>query len=84
MTKITEWFPEDVKPVRKGIYETSFPFSVKSMADTEIVGYSHWNGKRWGSQYTRLDQCQESMKEDIFNFLAEQDKKWRGFTTKQN
>jgi hypothetical protein len=37
--QLTPWFPADVKPVRKGVYERAF-FA------REFPSY--WNGKQWG------------------------------------
>lgn len=40
--KLTPWFPADVKPARKGVYQVSDCF----WADR--VGYAYWNGRRFG------------------------------------
>lgn len=37
--KLTPWYPGDVKPVRKGVYQTK-------VVDLG-TGYQFWNGKRW-------------------------------------
>ncbi len=37
--KLTEWFPGDVKPVRKGVYQRRF-------GDGCVV-FSRWNGRAW-------------------------------------
>ena len=39
---LTGWFPEDVTPVRNGFYMTK---------RGDVIGFSHWNGRRWGLQY---------------------------------
>ena len=37
----TGWFPEDMKPVRPGIYEKDFSDY------SNITEYQYWDGKRW-------------------------------------
>jgi len=41
--KLTPWFPGDVKPARKGVYETDAEIS-----DREPC-YQFWDGSRWGA-----------------------------------
>jgi hypothetical protein len=38
--KLTDWFPGDVKPVRKGVYQKLCGHGVE-------LGYQYWNGKYW-------------------------------------
>jgi hypothetical protein len=40
MKELTDWFPEKIKPVRKGIYQ------VKVYAP-DNVGYAYWLGACW-------------------------------------
>ncbi len=39
--KLTEWFPGDVKPVRKGVYQ-------KMCGHGKELGYQYWDGANWG------------------------------------
>lgn len=36
---LTPWFPPNVKPVRKGVYETDLSL--------DTPNYQYWNGKYW-------------------------------------
>lgn len=38
--KLTPWFPGNVKPLRKGVYE-------RDWLDDGPKWFSHWNGKTW-------------------------------------
>jgi hypothetical protein len=42
--KLTEWFPEHIKPVRVGVYEV---LTVKFTAPN----FRYWNGKFWSATY---------------------------------
>lgn len=46
--KLTPWFPPDVKPVRKGIYEIKTPFGQR---------YSTWLGNKWSYWSADLDKA---------------------------
>lgn len=37
--KLTPWFPGDVKPVRRGVYQRLY---------TSGTGWAYWNGDFWG------------------------------------
>ena len=39
--KLTPWFPETIKPVRPGVYQTT------SVCALEVF-YSYWGGRAWG------------------------------------
>ena len=41
-TKVTPWFPANVKPVRKGVYQ------VNDGLVNESVAYAYWNGSKFG------------------------------------
>lgn len=47
----TQWFPGDVKPVRKGVYEVK-PF----VADygEPVRSFAYWDGKKWGLDMTNV------------------------------
>lgn len=38
--KLTPWFPSDVKPVRKGVYQQICGLG-------KDIGYQYWDGKNW-------------------------------------
>jgi len=42
--KLTEWYSGDQKPVRVGMYQTTWPC-------TGAVLWRYWNGKFWGWGY---------------------------------
>lgn len=40
--KLTPWFPGNVKPARKGVYQ-------RDWLDGGPLWFSYWNGKTWNS-----------------------------------
>lgn len=62
---MTLWFPKNIKPVRVGVYQTSFDGS---------VGYSFWNATHWGDQFITPAQA------DSIRGYGVQGKRWRGLT----
>jgi hypothetical protein len=41
--KLTRWFPDEVTPVRPGVYERElFPFEMR-----QVYRYAMWTGRRW-------------------------------------
>lgn len=71
--ELTTWFPANQKPARKGVYQTQFT----SARGTAHLGFSYWNGRRWGTQMPELNFVLEYL---LDNVLARQDKQWRGRT----
>lgn len=67
--KLTEWFSEDQKPVRHGVYPTRF-----RCGSRWEEGYSRWNGA-WSQQYKSPVYANGGI-----CILARQDKQWRGLT----
>jgi len=68
--KVSDWFPSDVKPVRKGWYFVSIGI-------TQFEGWAYWHGERWGG-INRQKVCpafEPSPRSDI-SFL--QSKRWKG------
>lgn len=68
--KLTPWFPPHVKPVHKGVYETTSP------SETRVFQY--WGGEFFGLTATSVD--------DAMRFPHEksrwQDDAWRGLAKK--
>lgn len=71
--KLTEWFPEDVKPARPGVYETRL---IGSAGYVIADGYSLWTGKRWNDTRTTVLLAR------IDSFRGMQSKMWRGLAKK--
>lgn len=69
MSKVTEWFPGDVKPMRVGVYETK---------PDNSVTYQHWDGEQWG--FCAIDPL--SALNGIGLRSGTQDAKWRGLATR--
>ena len=69
----TVWFPEDVIPKRKGIYE----ISSCGYEDPRLDGYAYWDGRNWHKKYSILMECinqkrsKKTMQTSLFS--------WRGF-----
>ena len=67
--KLTEWFPGDVKPVRRGVYRRHF--------GRGIVGFSMWDGIRWMcAQRSVKSAYEEKFASPTTNL------KWRGLAEK--
>ena len=65
--ELTDWFPGDLKPVRKGVYER------RSIAGR----YSFWTGSRWCMGFTYMDEVSGSKAASSFD----QGALWRGLTS---
>lgn len=72
MTRLTEWYPPHIKPVRVGVYNASY------VKDPGVFRY--WNGKYWSSAWSR-NNSQEDI-EFLKNFAAmdQDDIHWRGLS----
>jgi hypothetical protein len=67
----TEWYPGDVKPRRKGVYERQIFFG------HEIIRFSYWSGI-WGGWADSIEQARSNR-----NRASEvQDAPWRGLAEK--
>lgn len=68
--KLTPWYPADVKPVRKGVYDT------QSQGGD---GYAYWDGRHWfpfkSTASTALKRGTELSDLGIAEY---QGKQWRG------
>jgi hypothetical protein len=67
--QMTDWFPEKVKPVRAGVYETAYCGKT----------YTYFDGKRWSWSQPTLSKARK----DRDTRGAYQNKPWRGFTKEQ-
>jgi putative component of toxin-antitoxin plasmid stabilization module len=68
--KLTRWFPGEVKPVRKGVYEKRLV--LEAFNGNRVFQY--WNGRYWCVSHTHVDIAFSSriFKSDY------QDGMWRG------
>ena len=68
--KVTDWFPGDVKPVRRGVYERDYR--------NGGIAFAMWNGRRWMYKGdTPTEAFNETMQSRNSNL------KWRGLAEKQ-
>ena len=66
--QLTNWFPPEIKPVYKGVYEVEYEGIF-----TTLSGYSYWDGKKWGTTFKELSNA------DTYRFPSPlQYRKWRG------
>lgn len=65
--KLTPWFPGDVKPARKGVYERDFPNGSL---------YSRWNGRHWIFGYYAVEHAATRVGKSLY-----QTKRWRGLSS---
>jgi len=71
MSKMTNWFPPHIKPVRKGIYQIKY---TKKQNPAYRAMYATWDGTHWSTgSYNLWDEYHKQ-------FYANQKKFWRGFT----
>ena len=45
MSRFTAWFPENIKPIRHGVYQTEWPDRINV---TKLIWYSYFDGEKWG------------------------------------
>jgi hypothetical protein len=71
----TIWFPQDIFPLRVGIYEIS---KVSYDEPYRVSGYAHWDGKKWHDSSVLLADCinQKRSKQTSRDYGY----MWRGFT----
>jgi hypothetical protein len=67
--KLTPWFNEKVKPVRKGVYE---------IAAGRAQRYSYWNGKRWGFREPTVYTANLYRRSEAYGPIV----RWRGLARK--
>lgn len=66
---LTSWFPPDVKPRRKGIYQTN------TYPDSKLVPvFQYWNGREWGFFSIIFERAYERR----FTRSVRQASQWRG------
>ncbi len=70
MSDLTPWFPPEVTPVRKGVYEAT-------LVEGEAGWYAYWRGDSWGGSWKRKDVAARIKMES-----SEQRKWWRGLAEK--
>lgn len=72
----TEWFSDEVKPVREGVYEVMF---TDGFADSGEVLLSYWTGSHWG-----LSSVWHATARSNFNAknASMRQRKWRGLAKK--
>ena len=73
MTRLTPWFPADVKPVRVGVYEIH--------TNSWEAYYAYWSGQKWGCVADHPTAAR--WQDNAFLDGAFQRKIWRGFTEEQ-
>jgi hypothetical protein len=65
MNEYTEWYPGEIKPIRKGVYQRS---------NNDIILYSYWNGCYWCSGGDTVELALEFKRWRA----VQQCTKWRG------
>jgi len=68
MSKLTPWFPANVKPVRVGVYRVQY---------YNYSGFAYWDGKQWSNL---VDSVASAYKNHDWTDGAIQQKRWRGLT----
>lgn len=66
----TEWFPYQIKPIYKGVYETNL------FQDVGFAYYSYWNGIEWGNEFSSIFNANQNRR------IGMQNKPWRGLLEK--
>ena len=64
--KLTEWYPENIKPVRIGVYNTS-GYEASNV-------YQYWDGSRWAYYMPSVEKAIQSKR----SRSHQQNVKWRG------
>lgn len=71
MSKVTEWFPGDVKPIRLGVYERKLGFG------SRVTAFYAWNGEFW--EYGGVDSPSQVSRSRTSSL--DQSLPWRGLAT---
>lgn len=69
-TSRTPWFPPDVQPEHRGVYERNL--------ETIGVRYAYWNGRYWGGFATILEHALNNRFSETGHPIAP----WRGLAVK--
>ena len=77
-SKRTVWFPEDINPIRIGIYE----ISSLNYQHAKHDGYAYWDGKKWFDSTVLLKDCIDQKKTEE-NEKSYGSYCWRGFLEQQ-
>lgn len=74
MSDLTDWFPVDVKPVRKGVYMASI---------CKQRFYRYWNGCWWSHGVYELGQenCKSLFSIKYGNYTNQAEIEWRGLAS---
>jgi hypothetical protein len=76
LSKYTEWYHPNIKPIREGVYETIF------RTFRSCWGYSYWSGKSWSNQRDcPMAAYDERNSVDWVDIGAVQAKAWRGLVS---
>lgn len=73
MTKHSQWFPKEIKPVHPGCYEMNFG----QKSNFYPAEYQYWDGKDWWYGCRNPSDRTIAVVPDYFH------KEWRGLSTKQ-
>lgn len=71
--KLTPWFPGDVKPVRKGLYELR-RWVMPKLPVGSVCNCAYWNGAEWCFGLDRHARLADVSSADGWRGLAEQPK----------
>jgi hypothetical protein len=75
MTKVTEWFPADVTPVRAGVYQTRTDY--EKWLDDKDEWFQYWDGITWRATGTTVDRAYGNAPFSGGDFVSVE---WRGLT----
>lgn len=76
--KLTPEFPENIKPVRRGLYPVRYERRLNP--GTFVTGFAWWTGWRWGMS-SHLPEVAASRPYRRGAKTARQDKRWRGLAS---
>ena len=69
--KKTAWYPDNIKPVHIGVYETDLGPAFSQF------GFSYWDGNNWSNQYLLIETAAR-----FGDHIGVQEKRWRGVKEK--
>ena len=72
--ELTGWYPANVRPVRKGVYDAA--------DGKRFIGvwFKHWNGRYWGHGASSIDGAYSNANDG--GYTAQYHFKWRGLARK--
>ena len=75
MSKLTDWFPAGVKPVRVGVYERDYG---RQFDEGDDPAYQFWDGSQWLYGTSTPETTMKAVAKSDFSGVCQYEHAWRG------